>query len=250
MAITSFQRYEKKFMLNKEQYDALIPRLLEYMSPDEYCKDGKQYSIYNIYYDTIDNSLIRHSLAKPYYKEKLRLRSYTIPRSRDDKVFLELKKKIGGIVNKRRVVLTLGEAYDLLERGIVPKTKGYMSKQVMNEILYFLKYNKVYPKVYISYERRAFFGKDNREFRMTFDQQITTRRDEVYLEKGCYGAQLLGEDKYLMEIKILDAMPLWLTSILSELKIYTTSFSKYGTEYKRYCLEQGKNREIREASIC
>lgn len=125
-----------------------------------------------------------------------------------------------------------------------------MSKQVMNEILYFLKCNKVYPKVYISYERKAFFGKDNREFRITFDKQITTRRDEVYLEKGCYGNQLLDKGQYLMEIKILDAMPLWLTSILSELKIYTTSFSKYGTEYKRYCLEQGRNREIREGSAC
>ena len=220
MAITSFQRYEKKFMLTKEQFEAFMPRLLEYMEPDEHCKDGRQYSIYNIYYDTVDNSLIRHSLAKPYYKEKLRLRSYTIPRSRDDKVFLELKKKIGGIVNKRRVIITLGEAYDLLERGIVPKTKSYMGTQVMNEILYFLKCNKVYPKVYISYERNAFFGKDNKEFRITFDKKITTRRSEVYLEKGCFGTALLGEEQYLMEIKILDAMPLWLTSILSELKIY------------------------------
>ncbi len=115
MAIKSFKRYEKKYLLNQTQYDELIKRLSEYMNTDEYCKDGKNYSIYNIYYDTDDNQVIRHSISKPYYKEKLRLRSYKVPKSLDDKVFIELKKKINGVVNKRRVVLTLGEAYKFLD---------------------------------------------------------------------------------------------------------------------------------------
>ena len=110
MAIKSFQRYEKKFILNENQYNALIPILSKYMNPDKFCKFGQNYSIYNIYYDTDDNQIIRHSINKPYYKEKLRLRSYSIPTSKDDKVFLELKKKINGIVNKRRATLTLNEA--------------------------------------------------------------------------------------------------------------------------------------------
>ncbi len=101
MAIKSFKRYEKKYLLTGEQYEKLIPRLLEYMKMDDHCVNNS-YSIYNIYYDTDDNSVIRHSISKPYYKEKLRLRSYKIPQSPSDKVFLELKKKINKIVNKRR----------------------------------------------------------------------------------------------------------------------------------------------------
>ena len=93
MAIKSFKRYEKKFLLNKEQYDKLIPRLIEYMNPDEHCKGGRTYSIYNIYYDTNDNQVIRHSISKPYYKEKLRLRSYYIPKNNDDTVFFRVKKE-------------------------------------------------------------------------------------------------------------------------------------------------------------
>ena len=120
MAITSFKRYEKKYLLTDEQFNALIPKLLEYMNPDEHCKEGNENTIYNIYYDTDDNSIIKHSLSKPYYKEKLRLRSYSIPKSLDETVFLELKKKIGGIVNKRRIVITLKQAYDLLNKGIRP----------------------------------------------------------------------------------------------------------------------------------
>ena len=93
MAKTAFKRYEMKFMLTQAQLATLIPKLLEYMNPDDHCQNGKEYSIYNIYYDTRDHELIRHSLSKPYYKEKLRLRSYNVPTSPNDKVFLELKRR-------------------------------------------------------------------------------------------------------------------------------------------------------------
>ena len=127
MAITTFKRYEKKYLLDKEKYELLVPRLLEYMNYDEHCLNGKDYSIFNIYYDTKDNKIIEHSLSKPYYKEKLRLRSYKPIKSKDDKVFLEIKKKINGIVSKRRVVLTLEQVNNLLEFGERPNVNDYMS---------------------------------------------------------------------------------------------------------------------------
>lgn len=245
MAIKSFKRYEKKFLLTKEQYNNLIPRLLEYMNPDEHCKSGKNYNIYNIYYDTENDDVIRHSISKPYYKEKLRLRSYNIPTNPNDKVFLELKKKINGIVNKRRVVLTLEEAYNFLELGKKPISNDYVNKQVINEIEYYLSKKPVYPKVYIGYTRKAFFGKEDRDFRLTFDSKILTRRDNLTLEAGCFGQNILEENQYLMEVKILGAMPIWFTNILSELEIYNTHFSKYGNEYMAYALNRQKNNDMR-----
>ena len=166
MAIKSFKRYEKKYLLNQSQYDELIKRISEYMDADEHCKNGNNYSIYNIYYDTFDNQVIRHSINKPYYKEKLRLRSYKTPVSKEDKVFLEIKKKINGVVNKRRVVLTLGEVQDFLNKGIRPQKDDYMSNQVLNEIENYLENNNVKPKVYISYSRKAFFCKADKDFRL------------------------------------------------------------------------------------
>ena len=246
MAIKSFKRYEKKFLLSKEQYDNLIPRLLQYMNPDEHCKSGKNYSIYNIYYDTVNNDVIRHSISKPYYKEKLRLRSYNIPTNPTDKVFLELKKKINGIVNKRRVVLTLEEAYKFLELGEKPNSKDYVNKQVINEIEYYLRTKPVNPTVYIGYTRRAFFSKDDKDFRLTFDSKILTRRDNLTLEAGCFGENILEENQYLMEVKILGAMPLWFTNILTELEIYNTHFSKYGNEYMKYTLNKQINNDMSE----
>ena len=233
MAISSFKRYEIKFIVTKDQYEAILPELLVHMNPDAYCKNGCDYSIFNIYYDTDDNSVIRSSLAKPYYKEKLRLRSYCCPIPSDGEVFLEIKKKTGGIVHKRRAVMSLRDASNFIEKGERPAAATYINAQVINEIDYFLHQNKVHPAAYIGYSRKAFFGKEDKNFRITFDNNIKTRRDNICFREVSRGENLLDEDQYLMEVKIPGAVPLWLADLLSEQQIYTTSFSKYGTEYAR-----------------
>ncbi|MGN0612394.1 MAG: polyphosphate polymerase domain-containing protein, partial [Porcipelethomonas sp.] len=209
-----------------------------YMEPDEYCVGGKEYGIYNIYYDTDDSFLIRESLSKPYYKEKLRMRSYFSPASPDDKAFIEIKKKIGGIVTKRRVSMTLREAEIYMKTGIRPVTKKYIDSQVLDEIDVFKKNYPISPAQYISYQRMAFFGKDNKDFRLTFDRNITDRRYDLSLQKNSYGRQIIRSDQRLMEIKIIDSMPLWLSEALSELGIYKTSFSKYGKAYQNFVREK------------
>lgn len=219
------------------------------MKMDDHCVNNS-YSIYNIYYDTDDNSVIRHSISKPYYKEKLRLRSYKIPQSPSDKVFLELKKKINKIVNKRRAIITLEEAYNFLEFGERPKCTDFITEQVINEIEYYLSHTKVNPTIYIGYNRIAFFGKEDKDFRLTIDSKIITRREDLFLESGCHGTDILKPNEYLMEVKILGAIPMWLTEIFSELKIYNTHFSKYGNEYMTYCQEQNNHNKNRREKIC
>jgi len=211
---------------------------------------GENYSIYNIYYDTENSDVISHSISHPYYKEKLRLRSYGIPDSPSYKVFLELKKKINGIVNKRRATLTLEEAYKFMDLGEKPVSDDYHNKQVISEIEYYLRNNPVHPKVYIGYKRTALFGKENNEFRITFDSKIFTRRNVLRLEAGYFGEDLLEKDQYLMEVKIIGAMPIWFTKLLSELSICSTHFSKYGTEYKRVFLKIENNDTRRVKKIC
>lgn len=244
MPVNTFKRYEMKFLLTKTQFDTLIPILLNHMSPDAYCQNGKEYGIYNIYYDTADSYLIRTSLSKPYYKEKLRLRSYSAPTPLNGKVFLELKKKTAGIVNKRRAVMTLQEAYDFIHFQKYPSNTNYMNAQVQNELAYFLSQHEVSPAVYIGYKRMAYFGQTDKDFRITFDHGITARRTDLYLEKGCYGDGILENGQYLMEVKISRAIPLLLADALANLKIYKTSFSKYGMEYKNTRLQK-KAEEIR-----
>lgn len=234
MAISTFARKEIKFLLNMEQYNGIMEVIDEYMNPDKYCIDGKEYGVYNIYYDTNDDFLIRESLSKPYYKEKIRLRSYYSPAKPDDIVFLEIKKKIGGVVAKRRVTMTLAEADEYLKTRKKPETSKYITQQVFTELDVFLDNYYVKPKQYISYQRRAFFGKDNKDFRLTFDRLITERRDNLTLSEPSYGSQIIGTDQRLMEVKISDSVPEWLINKLSELQIYKTSFSKYGRAYQTF----------------
>lgn len=249
MAINTFARKEIKFLLNMYQYEELMKVISSYMNPDKFCVGGKEYGIYNIYYDTPDDFLIRESLSKPYYKEKIRLRSYYSPASGDSPVFLEIKKKIGGIVTKRRVSMTLEQSNDYFATHHKPESHKYITEQVFTEIDAFLNHYPVVPKQYISYQREAFFGKDNNDFRLTFDRKITERRYDLNLSCNSYGNYIIDEDQRLMEVKVSDSMPAWLVEKLSELQIYKTSFSKYGKAYTNFVQEQAEKINISISGI-
>lgn len=228
MIQTVFNRVEKKYLLTKLQAERLIKKINENIKPGEY-----PYSkICNIYFDTNNSELIRKSIEKPIYKEKIRLRSYGIP-NKNDKVFLEIKKKFDGIVTKRRIALPLSNVYQYLEDGTSPNT----NKQIFNELDYCFKKYNLEPSMYISYERYSYAGKEDENFRVTFDTNITSRDYDLKLDKGDYGLKLFGENTYLMEVKALGSMPLWFTKALSELKIYPISFSKYGKIYENKLLK-------------
>ena len=232
MALEVFNRYEQKYLLDDLTYQKLIKRLSDYMKPDEYSEDGGFYQVSNIYYDTENDLLIRRSIDKPVYKEKVRLRAYGESKA-DSKVFVEIKKKYKGVVNKRRTTMTLASALAYLNDDVVPKDTS-INPQVLKEIDYLKKNYRLTPKVYISYDRRAYYGRDNKEFRITFDTNLLSRRTDLNLSSGAYGEALLQPGQWLMEVKIINAMPLWFTKILSELRIYPITYSKYGTEYKNY----------------
>lgn len=233
MSLKIFEREEKKYLINENQYQQLLKKINTKMRIDEH----GYYSLFNIYFDTDNFDLITTSLEKPIYKEKVRLRSYTIP-NLDSTVFLELKKKYKGIVYKRRIELKLKEFYDYYYSKQKP-----INSQIMNEIDYiFEKYN-LKPKVFLAYDRCAYFDIENDAFRITFDKNIRSRFNDLFLEKGDFGNKFKN-DKYIMEVKALNSLPLWFIKILDELHIYPSSFSKYGEVYKEkikgdvLCLKQ------------
>jgi len=226
MANDIFKRVEVKYRLSKEQYDLIRLRLEPYMQDDEYGLS----TIQSIYYDSEKYDLIRESLEKPVYKEKLRLRAYGTDVNDDTRVYLELKKKYEGIVYKRRISLSYKEAIDYMEKGRYPETDS----QILKEIDYFMVYYRPTNRTYISYDRIAMFGKENPDLRITFDKNIRCEFNKMNFESSDNYKDLLKPGERLMEIKVPGAMPLWMASILSELKIYPSSFSKYGTASKQF----------------
>ncbi|MBQ8974531.1 MAG: polyphosphate polymerase domain-containing protein [Oscillospiraceae bacterium] len=247
MAQTVFNRYEKKYLMDIHTWEKLMRELEPYMRQDEY----GVYTICNIYYDTPDNLLIRRSIEKPAYKEKLRLRSYGVP-GLDDSVFLEIKKKYNKVVNKRRISIPLLDAYRWLDEGIAPREDS----QIHREIAFFLSRYDLHRGLYLAYDRTALAGIEDPDFRVTFDRNIRSRRTDMGLERGDCGQLLLPREQILMESKIMGAAPLWFSHILSGLKIFPVSFSKYGSIYKRELLTgRGDNIQItndieRSLEIC
>ncbi len=220
MACNIFKRYELKYLLTNEQYRLIKSEMGNYMCGDKYGESD----ICNLYCDTPDFLLVRRSIEKPFYKEKLRIRSYGVAKKGGD-VFVEIKKKYDSVVYKRRIRVDEKTAVDMLNGGTY-------DSQIGKEISYFTKlYTGIKPQMFISYRREAFYGKDDKDFRITFDRSVLWRTDDLSLKSGIYGQPVLPENKILMEIKTAAAIPLWLTKVLSKNKIYKTSFSKYGTAY-------------------
>ncbi len=215
----TFRRSEKKYLLTMEQYETVRRLLQGYLQPDHY----RHSDLRSIYYDTDRFELIRRSIEKPLYKEKLRIRSYHDLKS-DDMVYVEFKKKYDGIVYKRRTLTPYAQALKDIYRS------DFLNRQVGEEIRYALQYyGHLTPKIYIGTSRESFMGKEDPQLRVTFDTDIRYRLNDLSLES--HPDDKILTDQIVMELKIPGAMPLWLSGILDEIKAYPRGFSKVGTAF-------------------
>ena len=225
----TFDRVEKKYLLDKSQYEDILSKIQEFVEPDKFFDAD----IRSIYYDNDSFQMIRRSIEKPDYKEKIRIRSYGEPLD-DDMVFVEFKKKLNGVVYKRR---TKAKYSDLLDNI---KNAEFKDEQIGNEIKYAIDYyGGVKPAIYIGCNRTSYSGKDNKRLRITFDKDLRYRMKHLAL-KSDVSDQVLS-DKIIMEIKAEKAMPLWLTKILDEAKAYPRGFSKVGTAFEKQVKEMNNH---------
>ena len=219
-----FKRIEKKYELTTNEYIYIKNKIKEKMLEDEHGKS----TILNIYFDTKNYDLIRHSISKPVYKDKIRLRSYNTP-NENSNVFLEIKRKYEGVVSKRRINMKLKDFNNFLNVK--------QNDQVKKELLYYFDLYNLEPKMFLSYDRVAYFMKEDRNFRLTFDNNIIARNYDLNLESGVYGDYILDTDKYMMEVKTTGAIPMWFVKILNELNLRPCNFSKYGEAYTKLVLQ-------------
>lgn len=217
-----FQRIEQKYILTREQKEKFIQIAKNHLRDDEYGPS----TICNIYYDNKNNDLIRTSIDKPIYKEKVRLRSYNVP-GKDTTAFLEIKKKYDGIVYKRRITEKLGNIEEHLENG----EELVCNKQILNEIDYCFDFYKLSPALFLAYDRVAYYDSEDKNFRITFDTNIVARDYDLDLSKGVYGDKYCDENTFIMEVKCGGGLPIWFVSALEEVCVYPASFSKYGEVY-------------------
>ena len=220
-----FARVEKKFLLNGSQAARILGELkargfqeITFGSP----------LIQSIYFDTPDNLLARRSIERPVYKEKLRLRAYGQPGA-ESVSYAEIKKKVDGIVYKRRTALPLEGAVQAIQSGRLPEDAG----QIGREIGWFVRrYPGLRPAALIACERLPMEHLQE-GLRLTFDRNIRCRLEGLDLTRPSAGLPLLSPGQVLMEVKVPGAYPLWLARLLSEMGLHPSHFSKYGTAYTR-----------------
>ena len=219
MAQQVFRRTEVKYRLSEQKYQELLCLIEPYLKKDQYFK-GTNCSVY---YDTDSRYLAIHSLEKPLYKEKVRLRSYEVPKL-DDTVFIEIKKKYKGVGSKRRVPIKLADFYDFETTGRLDTGNPIIDAEIKE---CFNRYH-LKPTMYLAYDRSSYCDRSDPRFRVTFDQNIRSRNTDLCLEHGDRGTKFFKNGEIIMEVKALNAYPLWFVRALSKLKIYPSSFSKYG----------------------
>ena len=226
-----FNRKEIKYVLNRDNYNKILDEIKDHIKEDEYPKS----TICNIYFDTDNYDLISHSIDKPLYKEKVRLRSYNIPKS-EDYVFLEVKKKYEGLVNKRRVKIKLCDFYNYMN----DKSLITSNNQIKEEIEYCFNTYNLIPKMFIAYDRTCYTDKDNKNFRITFDQNIRSRffnqRLGLNANNNANNINNINNNENINNERNQqprNAFPIWFVKILSKLNLKPTSFSKYGSIYKK-----------------
>lgn len=235
-----FQRKETKYLIPTTQFHSFLKDLKKQMQIDEY----GLHTILSLYFDTPDDRFITNSMTKPKYKEKFRVRSYGIPKE-TSMVFLEIKKKVNGIVYKRRMPLTYAEYLQWLDQKHFLKNED---EQIPQEVNWLFKRNPdLSPKTMIMYERMSLFGTSDPDFRVTFDQNIRFRSTNLDLSITGEETLVAPEIGVLMEVKALGAYPLWFVELLNDYQLRKGSFSKYAETYQRHLFVQtkeGKNHAI------
>jgi len=222
--IIVMKRYEMKYLLSADQTAYIKQALVGHMVLDKYGLT----SIASLYYDTPDYRLIRASIEKPPFKEKIRLRSYGLATD-SSPVFLELKRKADKIVYKRRVSTTI-PAVNAFFAG---EGEICADGQIAREISYFRDYyGTLVPACLIIYDRNAYFEPDG-DLRLTIDHNPRYRVEDLNLTTSMDGISLLESGHTVLEIKVQEAMPMWLSRVLADGQIYKGSFSKYGEAYKQ-----------------
>lgn len=228
----TFERVEAKYILDRKTCRNVLKDISQHIVADVYPHSD----ITSIYFDSDDFRLIRHSLDKPDYKEKLRLRCYGEV-NENSQVFMEIKKKYDGITYKRRQDMDYRQAMKYVVFDRMP-----VDSQIMKEIDYCRNGSdsQLNPKCLINYQRDSYACLDDENLRITFDYDIRFTLDDLVLTNRNYQGKLLDDDKVILEIKMLHNMPLWLSATLDRYQLYPASYSKYGTVYQQYIMKGAK----------
>lgn len=231
MAKEFFSRHELKYVISFELYQQLASELVPRMAYDASGDQTGRYNIVSLYFDSPDYKVYYETRNKLRFRQKLRLRVYNHV-TREDQAFFEIKQKYNNVVHKRRTSILLRDAYDYMNQAAGQvNLQAYQASnpQILREIDAFKALYRLQPEVIVSYDRQAFQGIEEKDLRVTFDYNLLCRKHDLQVEKGPAGKRFVDPDQVILEVKVTDSVPFWLSRLLSELECARGSLSKFCT---------------------
>lgn len=228
-----FKRFELKYLLTQAEYRALRQEILPHMTYDTYGDPEGKYNIISLYYESADKVIYHETMNKLRFRQKLRLRVYDNV-TLEDNSFIEIKQKFKNVVNKRRSILPLKDAYRLLAQPYDEEliaTANASNQQILREALHFKDLYDLNPATVVSYDRQAFSGirENEQDLRVTFDYNLMCRANDLAVENGPDGLHFVDQDLVILEVKVSNSVPFWLSRILSDFNFSRQGFSKFCT---------------------
>lgn len=227
MALEIFNRRELKYLIPFDTYQSLVRDMMPYMRYDKFGDGYGRYNIVSLYFDTPQQTIYYETRNKLNFRQKLRLRVYD-QADLTSTSFLEVKQKFKNVVNKRRTLVTLQEAYDYIYQG-KPIGESVSNPQIYKEIDHFKNLYDLRPEIVVSYDRQAFHGIYEDDLRVTYDYNLMCRNDDLHIENGPQGTHFVDENLVVLEVKVSTSVPLWLTELLSDYGLQKQGVSKFCT---------------------
>jgi len=227
--IKRFNRYELKYVIHASRQRAMAEDLLNFLSPDEHGDRDGTYRVTSLYFDSPDLTFYRSKIEGLRYRRKLRIRIY--PGSDLRKVttgFAEIKQRMNRTVQKRRIVLPLDDAMALCRGAYDPLDLDAQDADTASEILYMVRAMHLGPRCIVSYRRRAFMGgRYEQGMRVTFDTLLQGRTSSLHVNEVARNYYFLPPDWFVMEVKVNERIPTWMTSLLAKHECTLQRVSKY-----------------------
>lgn len=227
-AIRRFNRFELKYLLTLQQAECFKTALRAYLVADEHGNGNGRYPLSSLYYDSPDLRCYREKVDGLKFRRKLRIRLYGDSLTNETPVFVEIKQRLDRVTQKRRIILPYAEALRLCNDRRPPAHPAPDDQPVLDEIHAFLWQYNLRPASIVRYERQAFIGSDyDIGLRVTFDTDLTAQARPLQLEEPPSGLPMLPANMTVMEIKVNERIPYWLTELVAAHNLQLVRISKY-----------------------
>ncbi|MDX9955991.1 MAG: polyphosphate polymerase domain-containing protein [Anaerolineae bacterium] len=231
--IRSFNRFELKYLVTLRKAENFKRALNAYLQPDGNGNGCGAYELASLYFDSPDYRCYWEKVDGIKFRRKLRIRRYGTGAPLEDEtpVFVEIKQRVDRVTQKRRALLPYREALRLCYDRDLPEHETH-DAAVIEEIATLLWQYNLHPASLIQYRREAWIGSDyDIGLRVTFDTEMryhtNFRGTGVELDDTLAQKPLFPPEWVIVEIKVNERIPYWLTELVASHNLSLVRVSKY-----------------------